>query len=266
MDRPLAVPARDPTSGDSREPTSVDSREPTSGDSPPREKRLIPAVSRRTREIAVLLIDDEPSVRDRLARTLRHSGLDVVGESHSGDHAMNLVLELRPDVVMIDIRLPGPAGIRLIEEIAVHAPDSRVLVLTRPGRNQVLEAIIAGATGYILKTADPELVVRAIRDTADGECVLAPQVAGKILEHVRELHAPTDRPNQTAAREIRAMLTGRELEIFTSLASGHSNHQIGDRLGLSSNTVSNHVKSILTKLHLHNRIEAAACAVRAGMS
>jgi DNA-binding NarL/FixJ family response regulator len=250
----------------SASPVETPQADPAGDDPLHRDRHFITHAARRPREIAVVLIDDEPLIREALARTLRQSGLNVVGEARSGEQALELVLDLRPDVVLMDIRLPGISGIQTIERICLHAPGSRVLVLSRSERNRVVEAIIAGASGYILKTAPTDSIVRAIRDTAAGECVLSPQVAGKILQRIRELHIPISTSSQTAAKEIRSALTDRELQIFTTLATGHSNHQIGDELGLSSNTVSNHVKSILTKLHLSNRIEAAAYAVRAGMS
>jgi DNA-binding NarL/FixJ family response regulator len=221
---------------------------------------------KRPRSVTVVLIDDEPLIRDSLARTLTAAGLHVVGEARSGEQAIALVLDLHPDVVLMELRLPGISGIQTIERICLYEPATRVLVLTRWERNKVLEAIVAGAAGYILKTSPPDVIVEAIRETAAGESVISPQVAGKILQRIRELHVPIAPSSQTEAKEIRAVLTERELQIFARLATGDTNHQIGDTLGLSPNTVSNHVKSILMKLHLNNRVQAAAHAVRAGMS
>lgn len=246
--------------------TDVSSSRSDTAEAPRRDRHFITQASRPAREITTLLIDDEPLSREALARTLRDNGLSVLGQASGGERALELVLALTPDVVVVDVHLPGISGIQTIEQISLHAPDSRILVLTHSERNKVIEAIVAGASGYILKTAPAESIVRAIRDTAAGECVLSPQVAGRILQRLRELHIPISHPSQAKAREIRAALTDREQQIFAMLATGKSNHQIGADLGLSANTVSNHIKSILTKLHLHNRIEAAACAVRAGMS
>jgi DNA-binding NarL/FixJ family response regulator len=224
--------------------------------------------ARRPRAIKVVLVDDEPLIRSALARAISDGGLSVVGEARSGEQAMELVLKFHPQVVLMDILLPGSSGVQTIERICELAPHSRILVLTRSERNKVVEAIIAGASGYILKTSSPDTIVDAIKETACGESVLSPQVAGKVLQRIRELNVPTPvaASSRPAATEIRAVLTDRELQIFTLLASGHTNHELGDELGLSPNTVSNHVKSILTKLHLSNRIQAAASAVRAGMS
>jgi DNA-binding NarL/FixJ family response regulator len=138
--------------------------------------------------------------------------------------------------------------------------------LIRSALALVVEAIIAGASGYILKTAPPREIVRAVIATASGESVLSPEIAGKLVEHIRRRHIPVVTTSPRNASTIRATLTARELDIFTLIASGQSNQQIGDALSLSSHTVSNHVKSILAKLHLDNRIQTAAEAVRSGIS
>jgi DNA-binding NarL/FixJ family response regulator len=218
------------------------------------------------RRITVVLVDDEPLIRAALAQMLAANGLDVVGEAANGEDAIELALDLRPDVVLIDIKLPGISGVHAIERLGLLAPASKVLVLTRTEQNRVVEAIIAGASGYILKTAPPEQITAAVRATAAGESVLSPQIAGKLLDRIRALEIPVTESSQTAAGDIRAVLTTRELEIFQLLASGESNQQIARKLLLSTHTVSNHIKSILDKLHLENRIQAAVQAVRAGIS
>ena len=139
-------------------------------------------------------------------------------------------------------------------------------MLTRTEQNRVVEAIVAGASGYILKSAPAEEIVSAVRPTAAGESVLSSQIAGKLLERIRALDLPVAASYDSAAVAIRAALTERELEIFTRLASGRSNQTIAHDLALSSNTVANHIASILAKLHLDNRIQAAVHAVRSGIS
>lgn len=213
----------------------------------------------------VVLVDDEQLIRGAIAHALASSGLQLVGEAANGEDAITIVLDVRPDVVLMDLRLPGISGVKAIEQLGLLAPASRVLVLTRSEENRVVEAIIAGASGYILKTAAPEAIVSAVRATAVGESVLSPQVAGKLLQRVRELDLPAKTSGSTATA-IRAVLTERELEIFTQLASGHSNHRIAHDLSVSTNTVANHIASILAKLHLENRIQAAVQAVRSGIS
>jgi DNA-binding NarL/FixJ family response regulator len=218
------------------------------------------------RPITIVLVDDEQLIRTALAHALSDGGLDLVGEAANAPDAIEIVLDLRPDVVLMDLRLPGMSGVEVIERLGLLAPASRILVLTRSEQNRVVEAIVAGATGYILKTAPPNEIIAAVRATAAGESVISSQIAGKLLERIRERDIPVTTTSKDAGNAIRAALTERELEIFGRLASGHSNHDIAHELSLSVNTVRNHVASILAKLHLDNRIQAAVQAVRSGIS
>ncbi len=215
--------------------------------------------------ITVVLVDDEHLIRAALARALSDGGIDLVGEAANGEDAIELVVDMHPDVVLMDLRLPGISGVEAIEQLGLLVPASRVLVLTRSEQNRVVEAIIAGANGYILKSAPADAIVSAVRATAAGESVISPQIAGKLLQRIRELDIPVQNTD-SAAVAIRAALTDRELEIFKRLASGDSNHEIARELSLSTNTVANHIASILAKLHLENRIQAAVQAVRSGIS
>ena len=223
-----------------------------------------PAAAER-RPSTVVLVDDEPLVRVALAQTLASSELELVGEATTGEDALQLVVDVRPDVVLMDLQLPGMSGVRTIEQLALLAPASRVLVLTRSEQNRVVEAIVAGARGYILKTAPVESIISAIKATAAGESVLSPKIAGKLLQRIRELDIP-DKTSAVGAAAIRTALTDRELEIFKQLASGKSNVEIARDLSLSPNTVANHVAGILAKLHVENRIQAAVEAVRSGIA
>ncbi len=220
----------------------------------------------RQRPITVALVDDERLIRAALAQELTKHGLELVGEAANGAEAVELVVGVRPDVVLMDLRLPDVSGVDLISQLSLLAPASRILVLTRGEQNRVVEAIVAGACGYILKNAPPEAIMSALRATAAGESVLSSEIAGKLLHRIRELDLPVSTTAATAAGAIRAVLTERELEIFTQLASGRSNQQIAKELLLSPNTIANHIASILTKLHLENRIQAAVQAVRTGIS
>jgi DNA-binding NarL/FixJ family response regulator len=222
------------------------------------------AVERQS-PITVVVVDDEHLIRSALAQALANGGIELVGEAADGEQAIRLVVDVRPDVVLIDLKLPGISGVQAIEQFGLLAPASRVLVLTRSEQNRVVEAIIAGASGYILKSAPAEAIVAAVQATAAGESVLSSQIAGKLLQRIRELDIPVTN-SDTAAVAIRAALTDRELEIFTRLASGDSNHEIASELSLSTNTVANHIASILAKLHLENRVQAAVQAVRSGIS
>jgi two-component system NarL family response regulator len=224
-----------------------------------------PVVERRG-PITVVLADDEQLIRRALAQALSVGGLELVGEAADAHDAIEMVVDTRPDVVLMDLRLPGIPGVKVIEQLALLAPASRVLVLTRSEENRVVEAIVAGASGYILKTAPPESIATAVTATAAGESVISSQIAGKLLERIRERDIPVTTTSRDAASAIRAALTVRELEIFTRLASGKSNNEIAHELSLSTNTVHNHIASILAKLHLDNRIQAAVQAVRSGIS
>ncbi len=219
-----------------------------------------------SRPITVVLVDDEQLIRSALAQALAAGGLDLIGEATNTADAVKMVVDLRPDVVLMDIRLPGSQGVQAIEAIGLLAPASRMLILTRTEQNRVVEAIVAGASGYILKTAEPATIIAAVKATAAGESVISSEIAGKLLQRIRELGIPIAMDSDNTANAIRAALTPRELEIFTRLASGKSNHDIAGELDLSTNTVSNHIASILAKLHLDNRIQAAVQAVRTGIS
>jgi DNA-binding NarL/FixJ family response regulator len=223
------------------------------------------SAAERKSPITVVVVDDERLIRAALARALSDGGIELVGEAVNGEDAIEIVLDVRPDVVLMDVKLPGLSGVQAIEQLGLLAPASRVLVLTRSDQNRVVEAIIAGASGYILKDAPPAAIISAVQATAAGQSVLSPQIAGKLLQHIREMDIPVKNSDR-AAVAIRAALTDRELEIFTLLASGNSNPEIARELSLSTNTVSNHIASILAKLHLENRIQAAVQAVRSGIS
>jgi DNA-binding NarL/FixJ family response regulator len=223
-------------------------------------------VADNERTVTVALVDDEELIRRAVAQALAAGGVESVGEATSARAGVELVVGARPDVVLIDLKLPDSRGVDAIEQLARLAPATRILILTRSEHNQVVEAIIAGASGYILKSATAEQIVAAVKATAAGETAISPPIATKLLERVRERDIPITSGSDNAASAIRAVLTRRELDIFTRLASGKNNHQIGEELELSTNTVRNHIASILAKLHLDNRIQAAVQAVRSGIS
>jgi DNA-binding NarL/FixJ family response regulator len=218
------------------------------------------------RPVTVVLVDDEQLIRSALAQALAADGLDLVGEATDAATAIEMVVDLRPDVVLMDIKVPGSDGVATIEALGLLAPASRMLILTRTEQNRVVEAIVAGASGYILKSARSDAIVAAVRATAAGESVISSQIAGKLLQRIRDLGIPMKGDEGNTASAIQAALTTRELEIFTRLATGRSNPDIAHELALSANTVSNHIASILAKLHLENRIQLAVQAVRSGLS
>src|ERR1700733_4288690 len=130
--------------------------------------------------VTVVLVDDEQLIRGAIAQALTSSGLELVGEAANGADAIDIIVDVRPDVVLMDLRLPGSSGVEAIEQLGLLAPASRVLGLTRSEENRVVEGVIAGAGGSLLKTAAPEAIVGAVKATAAGESVLSPQVAGEL--------------------------------------------------------------------------------------
>jgi DNA-binding NarL/FixJ family response regulator len=221
----------------------------------------------RAGPVTVVLVDSQPLIRSALRHALLAAGLQVVGQAGTADAAVQTVVDLRPDVVLMDFEFPGTSGVDAIEQMSLLVPASRILVLTATKeRHSLVEAIVAGACGYLLKEAGSEAIVNGVLTSAGGQCVISPDIAGDLVTRIRERDIPVTAASEHAADAIRAVLTERELEIFKRLASGKSNQEIGHELLLSENTVKNHVGSILAKLHLHNRIQAAVHAVRSGLS
>lgn len=222
-------------------------------------------VDRRATQ-TVVLVDHDSVARARLARSLITGGIAVVGQAATIERAVELILEVRPDVALLDIELGGATGSGGIRQLSLLAPASRILVLAGADEDRIVEAILSGANGYVLKSAPAQEILAAVNAAATGHAVLLPQIAGRLLHDLRRLQARGPVSRNGAAGAIRTVLTERELEIFTHLATGQTNKQIAEQLSLSTNTVANHIKSILDKLHLENRIQAAAHAIRSGIA
>jgi DNA-binding NarL/FixJ family response regulator len=209
----------------------------------------------------VLLVDDHDLFRTGLRNLLEDEGVDVVAEAGAGEDALRVVRELQPDVVVMDLNMPGMNGVEATKRIVAHAPLTRVVVLTISDQDaDVMDAIYAGACGYLLKDASIEEVMRGIRSAAVGEALISPTIAGKVLERVRSSGASPD-----AAETIRAELSDREIEVLKLIANGKDNSQIAADLHISPKTVKNHISNILMKLQIENRIQAAVYAVRSGI-
>jgi NarL family two-component system response regulator LiaR len=208
--------------------------------------------------ITVLIVDDHEVVRRGLRSFLEsQEDLRVVGEATNGSEAVERVQELLPDVVLMDLVMPGMDGIDAIRQVSQVSPTSRVLVLTSFSEDdKVFPAIKAGANGYLLKDVAVEDLARAIRSIAGGEFLLHPEVAGKVLEEFRE-----------TPKEITPVsdLTPREVEVLGLLAKGYSNKEIASDLCIAVRTVKAHVSNILSKLHAMDRTQAALYAVRQGL-
>jgi DNA-binding NarL/FixJ family response regulator len=218
-------------------------------------------------QVTIFLLHSHELIRVALAELLAAAGAVVVGEAPSGEEGIGQVVQLRPDVVLIELSSRSESGLKAVRKLSDLAPDSRILVLGDSERPAgAVEAILAGACGYVLKSAPPAEIVGSVRQAAADECVICPEVASELVDHLREREIPVTARSEQAAVGIRAVLSERELEIFRRLASGETNREIGLELSLSEHTVKNHIANILKKLGLENRIQAAVQAVRSGIS
>jgi DNA-binding NarL/FixJ family response regulator len=211
--------------------------------------------------VRVLLVDDHDLFRTGLRNLLEERGVPIAGEAAAGAEAVRLVRELAPDVVVMDLHMPGMTGIEAIRQIHSFAPLTRVLVLTISDQDDdVLDAILAGACGYLLKDASVDELIRGIAAAAVGESLVSPAIAGKVLQQVRSTAISSE-----AADTIRAELSDRELDVLKLIAAGNDNAMIAAQLHISPKTVKNHISNILMKLQIENRIQAAVYAVRSGL-
>jgi DNA-binding NarL/FixJ family response regulator len=212
-------------------------------------------------DLRVVLVDDHDLFRTGLRNLLEEQGLNVVGEGANGVEAVNLVRELAPDVVVMDLNMPALSGVEATRQITSIAPLTRVVVLSISDQDtDVLDAIVAGACGYLLKDSSIVDVVGGIRSAAVGGSLISPHIAAKVLQRVRATAADT-----AGADTIRAELSDREMQVLKLIANGKDNAQIAAELVISPKTVKNHISNILMKLQIENRIQAAVYAVRSGI-
>jgi len=216
---------------------------------------------RAVETIRVLIVDDHDLFRTGLRNLLEEQGVHVLGEAASGTDAVRSVRENAPDVVVMDLNMPGMGGVDATRHIASIAPLTRVVVLTISDEDaDVMDAILAGACGYLLKDASIDELMAGIRAAARGESLISPGIAAKVLQRVRATSAQPE-----IAEAIRSELSDREIEVLKLIANGKDNAVIAAELHISPKTVKNHISNILMKLQIDNRIQAAVYAVRSGI-
>jgi DNA-binding NarL/FixJ family response regulator len=216
------------------------------------------------RRVTVMVVDDHPMWLDAVARDLGDAGLQVVATAGDGPQAVRRARASRPDVLVLDLNLPGLPGAEVCRQLAGEGVGPRVLVLSASGEQEdVLEAVKAGATGYLVKSASARELVDAVRRTAAGDPVFTPGLAGLVLGEYRRL-AVASGPRDPEAPEV-PHLTERETEVLRLVAKGLTYRQIAGRLVISHRTVQNHVQNTLGKLQLHNRAELVRYAIERGL-
>ncbi len=213
----------------------------------------------RPEPIRVLVVDDQELFRRGLVMLLTvEDDIEVVGEASDGDAATEQAAAVLPDVVLLDVRMPKRSGIEACATIKQVAPSTNIIMLTMSDEEvDLYDAIKSGASGYLLKDASIDQVAHAVRLIADGQSLISPSMAAKLLDEFKAIASAVSRVDSIAPR-----LTDRELQVLKLVARGLNNKDIASELFISENTVKNHVRNILEKLQLHSRMEAVMYAVR----
>jgi DNA-binding NarL/FixJ family response regulator len=205
-------------------------------------------------------VDDHDLFRTGLRNLLEEQGVQIVAEASDGSAALSLVRELTPDVVVMDLNMPGMNGIEATREITRQAPLTRVVVLTISDEDDdVIDAILAGACGYLLKDSSIQDLMQGIRAASVGEALISPHIAAKVLQRLRASSVDSEAVAQGPE------LSDRETQVLRLIANGKDNAEIAQDLHISPKTVKNHISNILMKLQIENRIQAAVYAVRRGL-
>ncbi|MEP6812922.1 MAG: response regulator transcription factor [Actinomycetota bacterium] len=219
------------------------------------------AEGRQVESLRVLIVDDHDLFRTGLRNLLEEQGVLIIGEAAGGAEAVKIVRELAPDVVVMDLNMPGMGGVDATRHITAIAPLTKVVMLTISEEDSdVMDAILAGACGYLLKDSSIQDLMSGIKAASLGESLISPNIAAKVLQRVR---ATSTQPE--IANTIRAELSDREIEVLKLIANGKDNAVIAGELHISPKTVKNHISNILMKLQIDNRIQAAVYAVRSGI-
>lgn len=209
-------------------------------------------------EIKILIADDHPLIREGLRRVLElDPRLKVVGEAGDGQGAINLARALQPDVILMDLKMPGTDGVVASRVIANEFPKIRIIILTVAEDESMLDVIRCGACGYLLKDVEPAELIKAIYNVMEGKPALHPVVTGKLLGEYARLSSPP--PSRGEGIEA---LTAREKEVLMLIAKGESNRNIARKLFISEKTVKNHITSIFRKLKVEDRTQAAIYAIK----
>ncbi|MHB1126997.1 MAG: response regulator [Bacillota bacterium] len=205
-------------------------------------------------KVRLIIVEDHQLVRQGLAAILAlHPELEVIGQAASGEDSIELVARLRPDVVLMDIRMPGMGGVEACRAIRKQFPATRVLMLTSfSDDDSILASILAGAAGYVLKETDAETLFRSILLVAEGQCLLDPAITAKVFTHIKESTGP-----KPPFFNPELNLTPHEKRILQLMADGKTNREIADELHLSEKTIRNYVSILLDKLNMENRTQAA---------
>lgn len=211
--------------------------------------------------IRTLLVDDHVLFRKGLASLLAHHGIEIVGEAGDGAEAVRRARELAPDLILMDLKMPVCDGLAATRAITQERPESRIVVLTVSDDDaDLFEALKAGAKGYLLKNMEPDDLVELLRGVFRSEAPLSRAMAAKLVAEFAE----QSQPGRAVAAQ-RTTLTPRETEVLQRVANGASNREIAVALCISENTVKNHLRNILEKLHLDNRVQAVAYGLRQGL-